>query len=67
MTTAERVTERAAHLTKYYGGRKMASILGITITTLSDRLKKHNWKVNEAAVVDQEARKVSKMMMGDDL
>jgi len=67
MTTAERVTERASHLTKYHGGRKMAEILGITITTLSDRLKKNNWRVNEAAIVEQEARKVSKLMLGDNL
>ena len=67
MTTAERISERAVHLTKYYGGRKMAAILGMTITTLSKRLKEHNWKMNEAAIVEQEAHKVSKLMLGDNL
>ena len=67
MTTAERISERAGHLTKYHGGRKMAAILGITMTTLSKRLKEHKWKVNEAAIVEQEARKVSKLMLGDNL
>jgi len=59
MKAEKQITEKAARLVKYHKGYRLAQMLGISAKTLNTRFKDHNWRINEAAIIEREHNAVT--------
>ena len=66
MRVNEEIHQKALNLVKYHKAYKLAAILGISIGTLSTRLKEKNWRIDEAAIINSEHHSVTNLFITSD-